>query len=214
MLSTSVANALSFMKSDDTSETEQFIRMMDKFFACLNVRAISEGVRKLKPNLTPYRSSDDERLKVSMHKSFNNNYYLKFIHYNTQWLEQNCLQYLIDWEKSVAERSDAILTKPHKTRMLLSRETRSGLQLAGKSFNCLKLFQTIHFFLVKPFVEISKYLLEQPGVHYLLSERFSQDPLEDFFGKQRAHGCWCENPTVQQFIKKTQYHLEFRNQQL
>ena len=71
MLSTSVANALSFMKSDDTSETEKFIRMMDKHFDCLNVRAISEGIRKLKPNLTPCRSSDDERLKVSMHKSFN-----------------------------------------------------------------------------------------------------------------------------------------------
>ena len=30
-----------------------------------NVKAISESVRKLKPNLTPYRGSDDEHLKVS-----------------------------------------------------------------------------------------------------------------------------------------------------
>ena len=80
---------------------------------------------------------------------------------------------------------------------------RSVLQLTGKSFNCLKLSQTIHFFLVKSFVEESKYLLEQQGVHYLLSERFSQDPLEDFFGKQRAHGGRCENPTVRQFITNT-----------
>ena len=52
MLSTSVANGFFFMKSGDTSETEMFIRIMDKCIDCLNVRAISEESRKLKPNLT------------------------------------------------------------------------------------------------------------------------------------------------------------------
>ena len=40
-------------------------------------------------------------------------------------------------------------------------------------------------------------------MHYLLSERFNQDPLEAYFGKQRAHGGRCDNPTVQQFIKNS-----------
>ena len=34
----------------------------------------------------------------------------------------------------------------------------------------------------------------------MLSVRFNQDPVEDYFGKQRAHGWRCENPTAQQFL--------------
>ena len=43
---------------------------------------------------------------------------------------------------------------------------------------------------VKSFVEMTRYLLSQPGEERLtlLSERFSQDPLENYFGKQRARG--------------------------
>jgi len=46
-------------------------------------------------------------------------------------------------------------------------------------------------------------LLSAPGVDYILSERLSQDPLESFFGKQRAAGGRSDNPTVQQFCKNT-----------
>ena len=35
--------------------------------------------------------------------------------------------------------------------------------------------------------------------HYLLSEVFSQDPVERYFSKQRHRGGGNENPTVQQF---------------
>ena len=44
------------------------------------------------------------------------------------------------------------------------------------------------FSTVKSFVELAKYLLEQDGVQYILSERFNQDPIEEFFGQQRGHG--------------------------
>ena len=46
-------------------------------------------------------------------------------------------------------------------------------------------------------------LLAVPGVEYILSERLCQDPLEAFFGKQRAAGGRSDNPTVQQFCKNT-----------
>lgn len=36
-----------------------------------------------------------------------------------------------------------------------------------------------------------------------MSERLCQDPLEAFFGKQRAAGGRSDNPTVQQFCKNT-----------
>ena len=42
-----------------------------------------------------------------------------------------------------------------------------------------------------------------PGVEYVLSEKFCQDPLESFFGLQRA-ACGCnDNPTIEQFCNST-----------
>ena len=59
-----MANALQYYAQPGTEETERFVRVFDKFFDCLNVRAIDEGLTKRKPNLAPYRAVDDERLKV------------------------------------------------------------------------------------------------------------------------------------------------------
>ena len=50
---------------------------------------------------------------------------------------------------------------------------------------------------------MAKYLLTQPGIKFILSERFSQDPVELFFWKQRAQGGRNDNPTVHQFLKNT-----------
>ena len=38
----------------------------------------------------------------------------------------------------------------------------------------------------------------------LLSEPFNQDPLESFFGQQRARGGRCDNPNVRNFLCNTQ----------
>lgn len=67
VLSTSVANGLDFYGLEDTKETEMFVRMFDKFFDCLNVRNTKASVHRRKPDLRPYRSPDDPRLKVSEH---------------------------------------------------------------------------------------------------------------------------------------------------
>ena len=67
---------------------------------------------------------------------------------------------------------------------------------------------------VKSFVEMTRYLL-QPGKEKLslLSERIAQDPLENSFGKQRAHGGRCDNPTLHEAVQNavsicTQQSLE------
>ena len=39
----------------------------------------------------------------------------------------------------------------------------------------------------------------QQGISYILSERFSQDDLENYFGKQRTTGRRYDNPTVCDF---------------
>ena len=40
--------------------------------------------------------------------------------------------------------------------------------------------------------------------NYILSERFSQDPIENYFGQQRYHGGWSQNPTLQACITAAQ----------
>lgn len=57
--------------------------------------------------------------------------------------------------------------------------------------------------LVNSFTEVARFLLKVPGVKFLLSERFCQDPLEAFFGNQRAKGGRNDNPSVQQFCNST-----------
>ena len=54
------------------------------------------------------------------------------------------------------------------------------------------------------FVELGKELLHLPGVSFLLSEKFNQDPLEQYFGKQRGAGGSSENPTISQFAHNMQ----------
>ncbi len=50
------------------------------------------------------------------------------------------------------------------------------------------------------FVEMATFLLSKhPGL-YLLSEKLSQDPLENYFGKQRQRGGRNENPNVKQCL--------------
>ena len=59
------------------------------------------------------------------------------------------------------------------------------------------------FYTVKSFVELSEYVLKLPDMHYFLSAKLCQDPLECFFGKQRMRGGRCDNPTVQAFMYET-----------
>lgn len=57
----------------DTRETERFIRMFDRFFDMMNTRCLEEGKKKIKPDLDPYRSAEDKRLKVIITFNSNNN---------------------------------------------------------------------------------------------------------------------------------------------
>ena len=52
------------LRMEEASVTAQFCHMMDRFFDCLNVRNYASGIKSRKPFQMPYRSGDDERLKV------------------------------------------------------------------------------------------------------------------------------------------------------
>ena len=128
VLSSSVANALQFYGNPDTTETERFVRTFDKFFDCLNVRSPNEHITKRKEHMKPYSSASDERLLVGfavvtyMYIHTNN---------NLQWLERDFLDYLNEWQSSVAARDG--FTSAEKAMMTLSRETLEGLRVTGMS---------------------------------------------------------------------------------
>ena len=78
--------------------------------------------------------------------------------------------------------------------MFISWQTYEGLQMTALLF-----------------IEIYKFLLER-GVPYILSERFSQDDVENYFVRQRAIGRRYDNPIVRDFgyndnIIKLQYSV-------
>lgn len=65
-----MSDAFAYFGDPETEQMQKFVTNFDKFFDCMNVRSLDEGSRKRKPNLKPYYSPDDERLKVSMSHCF------------------------------------------------------------------------------------------------------------------------------------------------
>ena len=64
VLSSSVADALTVLDDDETTETRTLIRLMNKFFDCLNVRNTFPGITRINENLHLYTKCNDERMKV------------------------------------------------------------------------------------------------------------------------------------------------------
>ena len=92
------------------------------------------------------------------------------------WLDQ-FLDYFELWKESIDERQGTF-TQNAKSNMFISWQSYEGLQVTVHSFK-----------------EVCKFLLEQ-GIPYILSERFCQDDLENYFGRQRAIGHRRDNPTL------------------
>lgn len=64
-----------------------------------------------------------------------------------------------------------------------------------------------YYIIVKSFCELGPHLIKTRG-NYLLSEVFSQDPLERYFSRQRNRGGGNDNPTVHQFQKNAAILLQ------
>ena len=59
---------------------------------------------------------------------------------------------------------------------------------------------------VPSIIEVVKFLLQR-HVKYVLTERFCQDPLEIYFGQQRAIGAQKDNPSIHDFRFNDDYFL-------
>ena len=81
--------------------------------------------------------------------------------------------------KNSIENKPEQFTKNDKSNTFLSWQTYEGLLLTFHSF-----------------VEATKYLLLHGGVAYVLSEKFCQDTLENYFGKQGAIRARRDKPNI------------------
>lgn len=96
------------------------------------------------------------------------------------WLKNDFLNYLKNWKESVENRPGDY-SQSERDKMFLSHQTYKGIIITVNSM-----------------IEATKYLLTS-GVPFILTDRFNQDILEEYFGRQRSLGRRNDNPTVQQF---------------
>ena len=64
---------------------------------------------------------------------------------------------------------------------------------------------------MKSFVELVPILLKDVKCEYILSEVFSQDPLEIYFSRQRHRGGSRDNPSVLEFCNNTATLIQQRS---
>ena len=63
-MSETVATCLQYLDNEGTQQTRLFIRMIDRFFDCLNVKSTQQHKWKRKESRAPFRSARDEQFKV------------------------------------------------------------------------------------------------------------------------------------------------------
>ncbi|KAK3916402.1 Transposable element P transposase [Frankliniella fusca] len=118
IFSASVANFLEKYKTHETfqkyqiNELVKFIRLMNRFFDCMNAKVSNKGSSKKKSSDTlPYSNVNDERF---------------------HFLTGEFLQYFDDWEEDVKKRLG--FTKKEKQRMNLSHQFLHAIRITVHSF--------------------------------------------------------------------------------
>ena len=96
------------------------------------------------------------------------------------WLSDDFLNYLQMWHDNVAQRPGNY-DENARACMFISRQTYEGMKISIYSL-----------------IELVKFLLNS-GIDYVLTNRFCQDPVEQYFGKQRGIGRRSDNPTIYAF---------------
>nr|XP_047133158.1 uncharacterized protein LOC124811499 [Hydra vulgaris] len=100
------------------------------------------------------------------------------------FLLNDFLEYFKNWKKSIDERIDKAgcqYSYEAKAKMFISHQTYEGLMMTCNSI-----------------VEVIKFLLSE-GMPYILTSRFCQDPIEEYFSAQRKIGRYSDNPDAKQF---------------
>ena len=96
------------------------------------------------------------------------------------WHQNTLLPYFNNWKHKILQRPGNF-TASAREKMFISRQIHEGIQITCYSV-----------------IEATKCLLKE-GFQFVLTERFCQDVLEEYFGRQRGIGRRNDNPTVFQF---------------
>mgnify|MGYP001792705560 CR=1 FL=1 len=96
------------------------------------------------------------------------------------WLQTDFLNYLNTWKNNIQQRGNNF-TATAKAKIFISWQTFEGFKITSYST-----------------IEIIRLLL-QDGFDYVLTERFCQDVLEEYFGYQRGMGRRADNPSLKEF---------------
>ena len=96
------------------------------------------------------------------------------------WHRNVFLKYFQDWLNSVEQRQ-VNFTKDARQKMFISSQTYEELKITVNSI-----------------IEATQFLL-QHQVKYVMTERFCQDPLENYFGRQISLGSRKDNPSMADF---------------
>jgi len=96
------------------------------------------------------------------------------------WLKNDLLQFLKSWKMSTMSRPGDF-TQSERDKMFLSHQTYTGIVISVNSI-----------------IEATQFLINS-GMLYILTERFNQDFLEEYFRRHRGLGRRNDNPTLQQF---------------
>ncbi|KAK7089540.1 uncharacterized protein [Littorina saxatilis] len=110
-LSSRVAAAMQTYGGLECQETATFVKLMDRFFDCLNTRHLHEAEHKRKPDLRPYTDANDERFR---------------------FLQEDFLGYLFQWKASVENRPG--FSRAEKAKMYLTYQTHRGLVMTVNGF--------------------------------------------------------------------------------
>ncbi|KAK3917142.1 putative 2-carboxy-D-arabinitol-1-phosphatase [Frankliniella fusca] len=116
-LSDSVASSIEDLadtesfESYDTSELVKLIRLVNRFFDCLNGKE-EENVPQRNPDLAAYRTSHDDRF---------------------DFLENVFLEYFEDWKRDILCRP-GIYTDTEKSQMIISHQSLDAIVITVKGF--------------------------------------------------------------------------------
>ena len=92
-------------------------------------------------------------------------------------VERGVFAIFSEWKKSIA-CCEGKYSLSQRERMFISEQTYEGLQISTNSV-----------------LEVTKYLLNS-GTSFVLTEKFNQDALEEYFGRHRSLGRRNDNPSI------------------
>ena len=130
-------------------------------------------------NITVNKELNDDLQQIKKRKPFLAPYH-SVSDERFDWLIKTFLPYFVNWKKSITDR-EGDFNDHDRARMFISWQTYESIQITTYSS-----------------IDLIKYLI-QNGVKYVYTEHFCQDPLENYFGRQRQAGRRHDNPSVQQF---------------